>query len=81
MGHLLPYPLRRHYFLATAFGVRRSLYYIQRDDNTIVGLNGGVVPIARGSPSPAECLDRNRRNISLAQAEKRTGNIVAGTCY
>ena len=49
---LLPYPLRRHYFLATAFGVRRSLYYIQRDDNTNVGLNGGVVPIARGSPSP-----------------------------
>lgn len=51
---LFPFELRRYYFLATAFGVRRALYFVQREDNSNVGLSGGIRgPSSRGSPSPS----------------------------
>ena len=68
---LFPYDLRRHYFLATAFGVRRALYYIQREDNANVGLGGGSRPTSRGSPSPIRSsANRTEGRFRLSKLKK-----------
>jgi hypothetical protein len=55
---LFPYDLRRYYFQATAFGIRRALYYVQQDDKK--KQFGGA------SPSPSK-LSSSRIKFRLSK--------------